>query len=70
MIDERALDETYQPDELIKRYGLSPQEARRVISEFGSNKREIDRLLGHRSMKALTHPGENDVRLPDFLYDI
>ncbi|CAN7715937.1 hypothetical protein LJR098_003406 [Rhizobium sp. LjRoot98] len=70
MTAAQVIAETYQPDDLVKYYGLSPQEAIRIISQFGAEKSEIDLLLGHRTQEGSTsiEPSNPDVK--DFLFDI
>ncbi|MDW5317466.1 hypothetical protein [Rhizobium sp. PL01] len=68
-----VIDETYsvyKPHDLEKQYGLSPQEAIRIISQFGADKNEIDLLLGHKTTEDSPSVEQDNPPVQDFLFDI
>lgn len=54
-----AVSHTYTPSTLHDRYAIELGEAERLITSFGPNRHELDRLLGARGRKQDTV----DVRL-------
>lgn len=59
----------YQVEDLVKIYGVSPQEAQRLLAQFGSDRDGLDLLLGHDNSVALDRDGERELE-GDFLFSI
>lgn len=70
MVDERSADKPYEPEDLVKQYSLSAQESIRIINQFGTDRQEIDLLLGHRTSDVPSKADIDHTRNPDFLFDI
>lgn len=61
--------DAYQVADLVKTYGVSPQEAQRLIAQFGSDRDGLDLLLGHDSSVAPDRDAERELD-GDFLFSI
>lgn len=57
-------------EDLVEEYSLSPQEAERVLKQFGSDREELDLLLGHKGAADVPSPNSDEVKVGDFLFEI
>lgn len=67
---ENELLDVQVVDDLVEEYSLSPQEAERVLKQFGSDREELDLLLGHKGAADVPSPNSDEVTLGDFLFEI
>lgn len=59
----------YQVTDLVKTYGMSPQEAQRLLAQFGSDREGLDLLLANGSRVASERDAEPKLD-GDFLFSI
>lgn len=59
----------YQVADLVKIYGMSPQEAQRLLAQFGSDREGLDLLLANGSRVLSDRDAEPELD-GDFLFSI
>lgn len=60
----------YRVEQLVKEYAISPQEAERILNQFGSDRSELDLLLGSRGASQEQSPNLDTGQSGDLLFKI
>jgi hypothetical protein len=63
-------DVTAPVEKLFKEYSISPQEGERIVEQFGTDKAELELLLGHKGAPETPSPNTDDVAESYVLFDI
>lgn len=61
---------SYRVEQLVEEYAISPQEAERILNQFGSDRSDLDLLLGNRGATDVESPNIASIENGDFLFDI